>query len=92
VQWHYFLGFTNQHKQAVMKQNQERPGTTTGRSHNQGGKQNSEQPTGTRVRQDTERENPDHAESGASPEEGGLGEQTEKEGGLGRKIFQPPVE
>lgn len=75
-----------------MKHNQERPEAETGRSHEQEKQKSGDQQTGSGMRNDDIRENPDHAESGASPGEGGLGEQTEKEGGLGRNKLQPPVE
>lgn len=75
-----------------MKQNQQQPDTATRRSHNDREQENYGQQTGSGIRQDDIHENPDRAESGASPREGGLGEQTEKEGGLGRNKLQPPVE
>ena len=71
-----------------MKQNQQQPDTATRRSHNDREQENNDQQTGSGIRRD----DPDRAESGASPREGGLGEQTEKEGGLGRNKLQPPVE
>jgi hypothetical protein len=75
-----------------MKQNQQRPDAETRRSHIPGEQEDNDQQTGSGIRNDNIRENPDRAESGASTGDGGLGEQTEKEGGLGRNKLQPPVE
>ena len=75
-----------------MKQDQQRPGAATRRNHNDREQENADQQTDSGMRHEDDYENPDRAESGASSREGGLGEQSEKEGGLGRNKLQPPVE